>query len=100
MTFYAWFSAWMFKYVGSMFMEPNGSVGKYVASLGRASLAALLGLAMWKWLHDFDITASMERVMFALMAYCFGSKATETVREIMSPKPAEPPAQSTTGAPQ
>lgn len=71
----------LFQYVGSLFMEqaPNGT---NVMSLGRVSLAALLGQCMWQWrMLDRDIVPGMQQTLFALLAYNFGSKGIQTVKD-------------------
>ncbi len=71
----------MFQYFGSLLMEPNGIAGRYVMSLGRVSLFAVLAQAMWQWNHlDRDIVPGLKETLFALMAYNFGSKGIEVVK--------------------
>jgi hypothetical protein len=82
---YQWVAGVSFKYVGSMFMEQNGSAQKYVMSLGRVALFALLVQSMWIWhTPGQDIVPGMKEALFALMAYTFGTKSLEAARAVLT----------------
>ena len=77
-----WTKGIMFQYVGSLLMEPNGVAGRYVMSIGRLALLMVLSQSMWVW-HSTgaDITGSMTEVLFALLAYNFGTKGTQLAKD-------------------
>ncbi len=98
MTKMEWFAGAVFKYFGSIFMEQNGG-GKYVTSLGKLALAAVLAQAMWKWRLDAgDIVPGMEKCLYALMGYVFGTKGIQLAKEFMTAK--QEATQPPPGAPQ
>lgn len=77
-----WFAHAVFKYGGSLFMEPNGKEGRYVMSLERVALCAVLAQSMWIWHYENrDIVPTMEHVLYALMATAFGNKGLQALKE-------------------
>ncbi len=87
-----WFRGVVFQYLGSMFMEANGG-GRYVVSLGRVALIAILAQAMWQWRAlDRDIVPGLKETLFYLLAYNFGSKGLGLVKDALGVWQAKPAA--------
>lgn len=78
-----WFAAQMFKYFGSLLMERNDD-GRYVMSIGRVALMAVLAQAMWQWrILDRDIVPGLKDTLFALLTYNFGTKGVNVARDMV-----------------
>lgn len=77
----AWTRGIMFQYFGALLMEPNGG-GRYVISIGRVALLAVLAQAMYQW-HTIgqDIVGGMKETLFALLTYNFGTKGAALMKE-------------------
>ena len=70
------------KRILEIIMAPVLEDGKF--SLGRWALTTCLLLALWKWVHDINITDSHLYAIILFAGYVLGTKTVATVSEMVS----------------
>ena len=86
--FWADLKAWVWKYGGSLIMEPKGD--QLALSLGRISFLCVFGLAMWMWSPlgsgSTEVPADMFTFMITILGYILGGKGVDALKTLKAPR--------------
>lgn len=81
------FKNWMYKYIGTLFMETKDHTNIHQMSIGRVLLAISSGFAIYTWMSTGkDIPGGMQTFIMTMAGYVVGGKIATAVKAIRGPR--------------